>query len=224
MKFVSVPGTGVQFCIWETRVKDYTVYALAHADGVVDTRWKNPRLKTTSFTQEETHPVVNVNWNDAQDFCWWLTKKELAAGSIKTGQKYRLPTDDEWSVAVGMGKETGRWPRDKQEAIREEYPWGKRWPPPKRAGNYAQSWKVDNFEYTAPVGSFVANKHGLHDMGGNVREWSESDYSPIGSDLVKRGASWGDEYRLNLYSQRRNWDGRGIRDVKSGFRCVLTNE
>ena len=133
MKFVSVPGTGVQFCIWETRVKDYTVYALAHADGVVDTRWKNPRLKTTSFTQEETHPVVNVNWNDAQDFCWWLTKKELAAGSIKTGQKYRLPTDDEWSVAVGMGKETGRWPRDKQEAIREEYPWGKRWPPPKAA-------------------------------------------------------------------------------------------
>ncbi len=47
MKFVPVPGTKVQFCIWETRVKDY------------------------------------------------------AAGKIKAGQKYRLPTDAEWSVAVG---------------------------------------------------------------------------------------------------------------------------
>ena len=68
MKFVPVPGSEVSFCIWETRVKDYAVYAAASAD--VNTKWKNP-----GFTQADTHPVVNVSWNDARSFCDWLTKK-----------------------------------------------------------------------------------------------------------------------------------------------------
>ena len=99
MKFVSVPGTDVQFCIWETRVKDYAAYAAAN-EGV-DGSWKN--FEFGGFKQPETHPVVEVSWNDAQAFCAWLTKKELPEGKIKAGQKYRLPTDAEWSVAVGLG-------------------------------------------------------------------------------------------------------------------------
>jgi formylglycine-generating enzyme required for sulfatase activity len=91
MKFVTVPGTEVSFCIWETRVKDYAAYAAANAG--VDASWKKPSFAGTSFTQEDTHPVVNVSWNEAQAFCEWLTKKELAEGKIKVGQKYRLPTD-----------------------------------------------------------------------------------------------------------------------------------
>ena len=93
MKFVPVSGTEVAFCIWESRVKDYAAYAAANAG--VDGSWKKP-----GFKQEDTHPVVKVSWNDAQAFCEWLTKKELAEGKIKAGQKYRLPTDAEWSVAV----------------------------------------------------------------------------------------------------------------------------
>ena len=91
MKFVPVRGTEVAFCIWETRVKDYMAYVSANAG--VATSWKTPF--GDKFKQEETHPVVNVSWNDAQAFCAWLTKKELAAGKIKQGQKYRLPTDAE---------------------------------------------------------------------------------------------------------------------------------
>ena len=53
-----------------------------------------------SFKQADTYPAVKVSWSDAQTFCAWLTKKELAEGKIKAGQKYRLPTDTEWSVAV----------------------------------------------------------------------------------------------------------------------------
>jgi formylglycine-generating enzyme required for sulfatase activity len=98
MPFVPVPGTDVQFCIWETRVKDYAAYAAANAETVFG-RWKSPGIQ-----QEDTHPVVKVNWNDANAFCAWLTKKELAAGKIKAGQKYRLPTDAEWSVAVGLDR------------------------------------------------------------------------------------------------------------------------
>ena len=107
MKFVPVPGTDVQFCIWETRVKDYAAYAAANAG--VDGSWKNP-FPGLKFKQADTHPVVEVSWEDAVAFCEWLTKKEMATGKIKTGQRYRLPTDAEWSVAVGLGREGGNTP------------------------------------------------------------------------------------------------------------------
>jgi hypothetical protein len=186
MKFVPVPGTRVWFSIWETRVKDYAAYAAANAE--VDGEWKNFGY---GFKQEDTHPVAKVNWKDANAFCAWLTKKELAEGKIKAGQKYRLPTDAEWSVAVGLGEEMGNTPEEKSEGIKDVYPWGKEWPPPKGAGNYFRSLKVDKFDYTSPVGSFAVNKLGLHDMGGNVWEWCEDKYSPTSPLRVLRGASWG---------------------------------
>jgi len=213
MKFVPVPGTEVQFSIWETRVKDYAAYAAANAG--VDATWKSP-----GFTQEDTHPVVNVSWNDAQAFCAWLTKKELAEGKIKTGQKYRLPTDAEWSVAVGLGKEEGNTPEEKSGGIKDVYPWGKGYPPPKEAGNYNKSLKVDKFEYTSPVGSFAAYKDGLHDMGGNVCEWCQDKYfNPKRYDRVLRGGSW-ERFQL---SSRRGWGSPGHRNNHRniGFRCVL---
>ncbi len=65
MRFVPVPGTKVRFSIWETRVKDYASYAAANPG--VDEGWKN--FVYGGFIQPATHPVVNVNWNDAQAFC-----------------------------------------------------------------------------------------------------------------------------------------------------------
>jgi formylglycine-generating enzyme required for sulfatase activity len=216
MKFVPVSGTDVQFCIWETRVKDYAAYAAANAG--VDESWKN---FGRGFKQEDTHPVVNVSWNDAQAFCEWLTKKEMAAGKIKAGQKYRLPTDAEWSVAVGLGKEKGNTPEEKQSGIKDVYPWGKEWPPPVGAGNYAERLKVDNFEYTSPAGSFASNKDGLHDMGGNVWEWCEDKYSPTSAYRVLRGACWGNRSPVLLLSSCRLYGTPGYRNDCIGFRCVL---
>ena len=119
-----------------------------------------------------------------------VDEEGVAEGKIKPGQKYRLPTDAGWSVAVGLGKEKGNTPEEKQSGIKGVYPWGKEWPPPKGAGNYNKFMKLDNFEYTSPVGSFASNKDGLHDMGGNVWEWCEDKYSPTSTDRVLRGASW----------------------------------
>jgi formylglycine-generating enzyme required for sulfatase activity len=198
-------------------VKDYAAYAAANAG--VDGSWNQPF--GDAFKQADTHPVVNVSWEDANAFCEWLTKKEMAEGKIKAGQKYRLPTDAEWSVAVGLGKETGSTPEVKDERIRGVYPWGKEWPPPVGAGNYAGRLKVDKFEYTSPTGSFAANKFGLHDMGGNVWEWCEDKYSPTISPRVLRGASWGSSYPDYLLSSRRLGDAPGGRSGGVGFRCVL---
>ena len=216
MKFVPVPGTEVQFCMWETRVADYAAYAAANAG--VDGSWKKP-----GFKQEDTHPVVKVSWEDAQAFCAWLTKKELAEGKIKAGQKYRLPTDAEWSVAVGLGKELGDTPEAKHRGIKDVYPWGKERPPPKAAGNYGESLKADKFERTSPVGSFAANKLGLHDMGGNVWERCEDKYSPTSSSRVVRGASWRSGNPNNLLSSNRGDDPPGSRSRAMGFRCVLVS-
>ena len=222
MKFVPGPGTEVSFCIWETRVKDYAAYAAANAG--VDRSWKSPDYFTQKgFKQTDTHPVVEVNWNDAQAFCELLTKKELAAGKIKAGQKYRLPTDAEWSVAVGLGQETGNTPEEKQMGIKGVYPWDKGWPPPKGAGNYSKSLKVDKFEYTSPAGNFAANESGLHDLGGNVWEWCEDWYDPAAKEyLVLRGASWGVSFPGILLSSYRAYDRTpDYRYNYIGFRCVL---
>ncbi|MBL68693.1 MAG: hypothetical protein CMO74_09655 [Verrucomicrobiales bacterium] len=147
MMFKPVPGTDVQFCIWETRVKDYAAYATAKAG--VDGSWKKPTALGIDFAQKETHPVVNVSWEDANAFCAWLTRKERAAGKIKAGQQYRLPTDAEWSMAVGLGQEKGNTPLEKDEGIKGVYPWGKEWPPPKGAGS----------ESPPCLGVFTTKKH-----------------------------------------------------------------
>ena len=171
-----------------------------------------------------------ASWNDAQAFCTWLTQKELAEGKIKTGQRYRLPTDAEWSVAVGLGKETGSCPMEKHKGVKGVYPWGKEWPPPWEAGNYERDKvegldpEADQFDYTSPVGSFAANKHGLHDLGGNASEWCEDKDYPGSNNPVLRGASWTatiiipDSITLSSHrvSTRPN-----SRHYNYGFRCVL---
>ena len=223
MVFKAVPGTKVRFCIWETRVQDYAAYAADNAE--VDEGWENLSARDPAFggfKQTEAHPVVMVNWNDAQAFCEWLTKKELAGGKIKRGQKYRLPTDAEWSVAVGLGQEKGSMPEEKNWSTKDVYPWGKEWLPPKGAGNYHEYLKVDKFEHTSPVGSFAANKDGLHDMGGNVWEWCEDKHSPTSANRVLRGASWkGISANALLSSRRHDFSTPNRRDSDIGFRCVL---
>ncbi|HVV72078.1 MAG TPA: SUMF1/EgtB/PvdO family nonheme iron enzyme [Chthoniobacteraceae bacterium] len=198
MEFITVPGMKVLFGIWDTRVEDYRAYATANPG--VAASWKNP-----GFKQGEDHPVVNVNWGDAKAFCAWLTQKERKEGEIGQGQEYRLPTEKEWSVAVGEGK----------------YPWGDEWPPQKGAGNYDPSFKVDDYDHTSPVGSFKANEYGLYDMGGNVWQWCEDWYDTTQKFRVVRGASWFNRTPELLLSSFRFGGNPGIRDVSFGFRRVL---
>jgi Sulfatase-modifying factor enzyme 1/PEGA domain len=95
--FAPVTGVDVLFGIWDVRVKDYRAYAEA-ASGV-DAEWKSP-----GFAQEETHPVVDVSWDDAQGYCKWLTEKERRDGVISENQSYRLPADWEDQRCLSLGK------------------------------------------------------------------------------------------------------------------------
>ena len=136
MKFVPVRGTDVLFCFWETRVRDYAEYATAVA---VNQAWTRQQMGGMPVGREPDHPVCAVNWEDANGFCQWLTEKETAAGKLPKGVKYRLPTDEEWSHAVGLPKEPGSTPKERADNKRGDYPWGDEYPPKGKAGNFGDT-------------------------------------------------------------------------------------
>ena len=235
MPFAPVPGTPVLFGVWDVRVRDYRAYA--QATNGVDTDWINPQLNGIAVSPGDDCPVVNVSWTDAEAFCAWLTAQERAAGAISSTQSYRLPTDAEWSVAVGLNEAAGGMPKDKDEQIKDVYPWGTQWPPPAGAGNYADAAMHDSFPTnevidgyndgfaaTSPVGSFNANQFGLYDMGGNVWQWCEDWYDESQKGRVQRGASWYNDTPSYLLSSYRNWAIPANRYGSTGFRCVLAGD
>ncbi|MCB1210201.1 MAG: SUMF1/EgtB/PvdO family nonheme iron enzyme [Verrucomicrobiales bacterium] len=204
MKFVPVPGTKILMCTTETTVAQYQAAGMGY--------------EPPKFSQGSDHPAVNVSWDDAKAWCAWLSKKE--------GRKYRLPTDAEWSAAVG----------------RSAYPWGNQWPPPSNCGNYAgqemrgctaaereilfEGFGIigsfsDRHKFTGPVGSYPANGLGLYDLGGNVWEWCE-DWHPKyrGEHHVLRGGSWSYDNRKDLASSSQHFYPPGILGGY-GFRCVV---
>ena len=214
MKFV--PLGDVQISIWETRVQDYEAFCRA----------TGRRYEPPDFHQTSTDPVVKVSWFDALAFCKWLTEKEQNENLIDDRESYRLPTDAEWSMAVGLLNENGATPEARDGKIKNEFPWGKQWPPPSDAGNYAgQKRRIA----TLPAGSFKSNPIGLYDLGGNVWEWCldtyKGDNNATGRDWgVLRGGSWATGHRLEMQSSYRNVVDRNERDVIYGFRCVLATK
>ncbi|HTE94481.1 MAG TPA: SUMF1/EgtB/PvdO family nonheme iron enzyme, partial [Bradyrhizobium sp.] len=236
MKFVPVPETDVLFCIWETRVKDYAHYARANSSPrgkKVDGMWQKGR-DGWPVSHDPDHPVSVVNLDDGNDFCQWLTKKEIGDGKLPKGVVYRLPTDEEWSRAVGLPKEPGNTPDERHRKVRG-FPWGDDWPPKDYAGNYADSafrqkfpqhkgWMegyTDGFATTAPVGSFPANAYGICDLGGNVSEWTQEIPEPLRKEYHLRGGSWLDAGQMVLASGFRFSPGQGGRFPSEGFRCVI---
>jgi hypothetical protein len=233
MKFVSVPGAGPLFSIWLTRVQDYA--AFADANSGVDHAWRDPKVQGVAVTPGLTHPVVNVNWSDAQGFCRWLTKKEQREGKIPLTAHYRLPKDSEWSRAVGLANREGTGtPRQRSGRLPSVYPWGTQWPPPSDAGNFSDQsagaafadWETiggyrDGFATTSPVGSFKENHYGLFDMSGNAWEWCDDWYDNQHKYRVTRGGSWNSHGSKYLVASYRCFRLPDERIDSTGFRCVL---
>jgi formylglycine-generating enzyme required for sulfatase activity len=134
----------------------------------------------------DRQPVVNVSWQDAAEYCNWLSAKDgLEPAYRSEGGRlvpvvpatsgYRLPTEAEWEWAA------------RGSALRK-YPWGDALPVPPGAGNFADARAQplvaqfladydDGYAATAPVGSFAANPQGFFDLGGNVAEWTHDLYT-----------------------------------------------
>jgi serine/threonine protein kinase/formylglycine-generating enzyme required for sulfatase activity len=216
MKFV--PLGDFQISVWETRVQDYEAFCRA----------TGRHYEPADFHQAATDPAIKVSWFDAMAFCKWLTEKEHNENLIEDRQAYRLPTDLEWSMAVGLANESGATPEARDGKIKNEFPWGKQWPPPSGAGNYAAATGRRRGA-TMPVASFKPNASGLYDLGGNVWEWCLDTYKGGNSGTsrdwgVLRGGSWATSNRLEMQSSYRNVIDRNDRDVIYGFRCVLATQ
>ncbi len=175
----------------------------------------------------DTRPVINVTWQDAQDYVAWLSRA--------TGHTYRLPSEAEWEYAARAGTTGAR-------------PWGSSLTSVCHHANTADEEAEDLFPdfrtaacsdahtNTAPVGSYAANGFGLHDMLGNVWEWVEDcphdNYEGAPTDgsvwaggncefRVLRGGSWADvpnsvrlADRISLIHQFNN-SGAGFRVVRA---------
>ncbi len=107
------------------------------------------------------HPVINVDWNDAQNYVAWL--------SARTGKSYRLPSEAEWEYAARAGTTTPYYSGYQLTTDQANYD-GVDYPRDGSPGIYRQM--------TTPVGSFPPNGFGLTDMGGNVWEWTEDCWNP----------------------------------------------
>jgi formylglycine-generating enzyme required for sulfatase activity len=114
-----------------------------------------------------TQPVINVGWEEVQQYVAWLSKQ--------TGQTYRLLSEAEWEYAARAGTDTA-------------YSWGDKIDRGNANCNGCGSrW---DGRQSAPVGSFAANKFGLHDMHGNVWEWVQDCYQDNYEGAPADGSAW----------------------------------
>jgi formylglycine-generating enzyme required for sulfatase activity len=159
-------------------------------------------------------PVINVSWDDAQQYVAWLSEV--------TGKTYRLLSEAEYEYAARAGTSTA-------------YPWGD-----DIGTNNANcdgcGSKWDN-KQTAPVGSFTPNKFGLYEMVGNVGEWTEdcvhNNYHGAPADgsawltgddcssRIFRGGGWGRSPDF-LRSASRLKPAADTRTLYVGFRLART--
>ena len=188
-------------------------------ENVKGANWQRPEGGTSVFQSNRgDHPVVAVSWDDAMAYCRWAGK--------------RLPTEAEFEYGTRAGTTTKYW-------------WGNGSPGSRRVANIAdESAKTllkniltdydDGYARTAPVGLFEANPFGLHDMTGNVAEWTadwfdEGYYNkspnrnpqgpPSGDYRVVRGGSWNYEPDF-VRSATRHWASPSTRNFSIGFRCA----
>jgi formylglycine-generating enzyme required for sulfatase activity len=246
MRFV--PLGDIYISEWQTRKRDFETFVQATgydavggmSSAVTQNGFKLNQMswRAPGFQQTPDHPVVGVSWEDANQFCAWLTKKERSEGKLTTFQSYRLPTDLEWSRAVGLEHEQGNTPEDRSGKIKAVYPWGDAFPPPNDSGNYAgsesrvdtpQTWSVipgfhDAFPRTAPVSAFKANARGLCCIGGNVWEWCMDKFENTKNWRTLRGGSWATSRAEEMLSSYRRGYGPLFRCDDVGFRCVIAGD
>jgi len=169
-----------------------------------------PEWKILNQPLHQKHPIVMMDWSDANAYCHWAEK--------------RLPTEAEWEKAA----------RGTDGRI---YPWGNDLPTPKRANYGKKKW--DKHAALVPVGTLEDGKspYGIYDMAGNAWEWVSDWYDRVyyknspsqnptgpehGDFKVSKGGSWHSRPE-SLHSSNRNYGHPEHHPSHyNGFRCAKT--
>lgn len=124
-----------------------------------DANWRHPYGRNSSIRDLDDHPVVHVAFADAMAYAQWAGKD--------------LPTEAEWEFAARAGLADA------------EFAWGNELVPDgqHRANTWQgrfpfENFADDGFTRTSPVTAFPPNAYGVHDMIGNVWEWTKDWYAP----------------------------------------------
>ncbi len=148
-------------------------------------------------------PVVEVNHAEAEAFCCALTEQAHKSGELADGWEFRLPTEAQWEYACRAGTTTATAFGDKLSSRQANF----------QGRSYNGAEQGPSLKRATRVGSYPANAWGLHDMHGNVYEWSRDwhhRHLPGGADpdlslvkgatnrdatfsRVRRGGAWCDD-------------------------------
>jgi formylglycine-generating enzyme len=120
--------------------------------------WRRPYGRRSNIRGLDEHPVVHVAYRDVEAYARWAGKE--------------LPTEAEWEFAARGGLDDAEFAWGD-----EQFPGGRHMANTWQGDFPVQNLATDGFERTSPVTAFPANGYGLHDMIGNVWEWTTDWYS-----------------------------------------------
>lgn len=130
------------------------------------TNWRHPQGPDSGIIGREDHPVVHIAYEDACAYAAWADKA--------------LPTEAEWEFAARGGLDGAAYAWGDEPTLDGRLmanTWQGRFP--------LQNLALDGYDGTSPVDAFPANGYGLHDMIGNVWEWTTSPFLPLGQPAVQ---------------------------------------
>lgn len=172
-----------------------------------NTNWRCNEIGEQRKQEEYNHPVVHVTWDDANEYCKWLSKKE--------GKTVRLPTEAEWEYAAREEGKRVKFAGTDEEAAFLDYSW----------------ISTNSKDKSQPVATKKPNSLGIYDMNGNVAEWCGDYYSDYTSEnkanpkgpatgdyRVIRGSSW--MHLVAIRNTERHSDVQVGKGPDVGFRCV----
>jgi sulfatase modifying factor 1 len=172
--------------------------------------WRAP-----GFSQDDRHPVVCVSWDDARAYVQWLSRK--------TGKGYRLLSESEWEYAARAGTTTRR-------------PWGDTAEAGCGHANIADAaarlfvagitWGTacdDGHAFTSPSGAYRPNAFGLHDMLGNVWEWTADCWNESHAGASTDGSARSTGNCTRRVPRGGSWISHPV-DTRSAFRTGVTTD
>jgi formylglycine-generating enzyme required for sulfatase activity len=142
-------------------------------------------------------PAVQVSWHDANAYAGWLSQR--------TGEKYRLPTDEEWAFAAGSKFRDDALPVDNDDP-------SKRW-----IARYERESKKAGGSEARAFGHFGVNENGLADLAGNVWEWTSTCFTRYRLDEAGETVSSKPNCGVRVVEgQHRSYVTDFIRDARAG--------